>query len=243
MNSNLTRILFEMFLVAGFLAVGAYTVMTIYGYKYDVSRQDFERVSIVDVGGEASGAVIYFDGEKLETTLPFAIRGVAPGSHRVIIEKAGFLVYKANVFVKADFVTKIDSAVLMPMKSEFLLPKKDEIVDPAIFNPLEPEGKSFNGNKIVYADNHEIWVKDLSDETTRFVSRFSVPVTNVKFFSDDYNILFVSEGKLNFCDQLMQNCYVLRKFQEGDSFAVKSEKIYYKEKTSGKILILDLIQS
>ncbi|MBI5152713.1 PEGA domain-containing protein [Candidatus Peregrinibacteria bacterium] len=242
MNS-FTRVLFEILLIAGFLGVSVYTVLSIHGYKYDIEQNDFEKTSIIDIGGEVSGAVVFIDGVKQDKTLPFAIRDIEPGLHYIVIQKPNFIVYRASVFVETDLVTKIDSIVLMPEKVVFTLIKPDEIIDEKLFIPFDPEGLSPKGGKIIYMKNREMWSRDLASGTEKFISRFSMPVYNVKFFADDYHVMFAASDMLNFCDQLMQNCYSLRKFSEGDNFASSEEKIYFKEKSSGKILVLDLSQN
>lgn len=237
-----TRVLFEILLIAGFLFVGVYTVLSVHGYKYDVEQNDFEKTSIIDIGASLNGdgAVVFIDSVKQDKTLPFAIRNIEPGLHSIVIQKPNFIVYRANVLVEPDLVTKIDSIVLMPEKIAFVEKKPGEVIDKKLFAPPDPEGLSPNGDKIVYIENREIWIKDLAAGAEKFISRFSTPINNAKFFADGYHVMFAAGAMLNFCDQLMQNCYSLRKFSEGDNFASDDGKIYFKEKSSGKILVLDL---
>ncbi|MFA6550813.1 MAG: hypothetical protein WCT36_05705 [Candidatus Gracilibacteria bacterium] len=225
------KFFFEAVLVIGFFVVGFYMILSIYGYKYDVILRDFEKTSIVDLGGYLKDVEVFLDNEKISTKLPFTIRGVNPGIHHVVIKKPSYFDFKAFLNVSNDLVSKIDSVVLMPDKIVF-----NEVVLDPIFK-FENEVYS---DRDVYSEGNEIWFVN-ANGTRELISRMYSPVTMVKLFSDGYNLLFVRDKKLFFCDQLMQNCYALRDYKEGDSFISKAGKVFYKEK-AGKIFEFEIMK-
>ncbi len=131
---------------------------------------------------------------------------------------------------------------MMPEKFNFIVVKEGDAAGKIFDNSGLLDGVSVKGDKIIYIKGNELWIRSLAFDINRFISRFYNSVSRAVFYSDDYNILFVSSGNLNFCDQIMQNCYVLRSFSNGDQFAVDGERIFFKEK-SGKISVLNLAQN
>jgi|GEM_PF-5838033 len=230
------RVVFELFLITGFFIVGVYTVLNVYGYKYNIQTRDFEQVGIIDIGGEDFDANIFFDNVKLDKKIPFVLKDVAPGLHHIRIEKQGFFPYDVSFLVSPAVVVKIDSVVMMPQNLVFTDIKNSDFTE-SIFRDNQGNLSAKGDN--IYVQNNEIWIRDSLLGVNKFISRFNKPVSHAMFFSDDYNILFVLEDNLNFCDQIMQNCYKLRSFSEGDQFAVEDKKIFYKDKY-GKVSVLNL---
>lgn len=238
--SNFLRILFEIVLIAGFIVVGFYTVLSIYGYKYNISDSDIEKISVIDIGGDEKNISLILDNKEEATKLPLTIRNISPGTHRIFIKKPDYFPFNAFVNIRPDLATKIDSVVLMPENIEFKPVQANNTAIQNLFLENLNSNISSDGSKVLYLEKNELVVEDMKIGSKNLLSRFSAQIENLKFFSDDYNILFTRNGRLFFCDQLMQNCYSLRDFKKGDEFTSSDGKIFFKEGFSKKIFILDL---
>ncbi|KKR05383.1 MAG: hypothetical protein UT33_C0011G0094 [Candidatus Peregrinibacteria bacterium GW2011_GWC2_39_14] len=225
------KVISEATLVIGFFVVGFYMVLSIYGYRYDTILNDFEKTSIIDLGGHLKGVEVFLDDVKVSDNLPFTIRGVNPGIHHVVIKGPSYFDFKAFLNVSNDLVSKIDSVILMPDKIVF----KEVVLDPT----FKFENEIYT-DRDVYSNGNEVWFVN-SSGVKKLISRMYSPVTMVKLFSDGYSLLFVRDKRLFFCDQLMQNCYSLRDYKEGDAFISKAGKVFYKEK-SGKVFEFKIME-
>ena len=122
-----------------FFSVSVFALLFAYGYRVDFDEYSLRQTSIVDVVNEFDFVDVFFDKEKVSSVLPFQIKGVLPGVHKLEVRKYGFKPFVKNVFVRNDYVSIVYDVFLLPqnidlyLKKIFLFDEDDVVVNGETF--------------------------------------------------------------------------------------------------------------
>jgi len=156
------------------------------GYRFD-----FATKKIVQTGGlyfkiAPRSAQVYLNGEFKDTTSVFTnsslVENLLPKTYAVEIRKDGYYSWQKTLEVKEKQVTEAKNITLIPQNINFATtsPRLPEIIANAT---------SSDGQKVIEADKHEIWVEFIKEKKKIFLTRFSENIGKV-FWLNDYYLIF-----------------------------------------------------
>ena len=191
MTKKTRTILF--FTFAALFVLAAPTVL-FYSQGY---RFDFEAKKIVQTGGlylkvAPRSAQVYLNGTLKGTTSLFTnsvlIENLLPKTYSVEIKKDGYYSWQKTLTVEERRVTEAKNITLIPQNINFTttsspLPK------------ITGNATSSDGQKVIEADDHEIWISFPKEEKKIFLTRFSEIIGKI-FWLNDYYLIFNVGDKL-----------------------------------------------
>ena len=175
-----------------FALAGPTVILYSQGYRFD-----FEAKKVVQVGGlyfkvAPRSAQVYLNGKLKENTSLFTnsalIENLLPKSYYVEIKKDGYYSWQKNLEVRERQVADAKNITLFPQKIGFTttsspLPK------------IITSATSSDGQKVIEADEHEIWISSPKEEKRIFLTRFSEEICQVLWLND-YYIIFTVGNKI-----------------------------------------------
>lgn len=166
------------------------------GYRFD-----FETMKIVQTGGlyfkvAQKSAQVRLNGALKQTTSIFTnsslIENLMPGNYNIEINKEGYHAWQKTLEVKEKQITEAKNIFLIPQNIGF-----------ATTNSPLPEissaSTSSDGQKVIEAGNHEIWVSFPKTKEKIFLIRFSETIGKV-FWLNDYYLIFNVGNKLKIAE-------------------------------------------
>lgn len=93
--------------------------MTVYGYRYDVQKNDFVKTSVLYIStfidnNSTLATRIFLDGKMVGDVTPLRIMDVRPGKYELWVKKDGYKLWKKQVVIQKDYVTSIENVYLVP---------------------------------------------------------------------------------------------------------------------------------
>ncbi len=184
-----------LFFICAFLFILAAPSVIFYSQGY---RFDFATKKVVQTGGlyfkvAPRGAQVYLNGKLKDTTSFFTnsslVENLMPKTYYVEISKDGYYSWQKTLNVKEGRVTEAKNITLMPgiQKPNKLNASPAEIKN--TISGFSAIATSSDGQKVIEADKHEIWVKFLEDEKKIFLVRFSEIIGKV-FWLNNYYLIF-----------------------------------------------------
>lgn len=196
MTKKTRTILF--FTFAALFVLAAPTVL-FYSQGY---RFDFETKKVVQTGGlyfkvAPRSAQVYLNGKLKGTTSLFTnsalVENLLPKTYYAEIKKDGYRSWQKTLEVKESQVTEAKNILLFPENINFakldLTPK--QISDTV--SVLPANATSSDGDKVIEANDHEIWVSFPKEKKKIFLSRFSEKICQVLWLNDYYIIFTVGD--------------------------------------------------
>ncbi|MGL5831544.1 MAG: PEGA domain-containing protein [Candidatus Altimarinota bacterium] len=107
-------IVFHTLVVVAFFVALVIAIIITNGYQLDFFAQNFTKTSIIDLSIEVPEGQIFLDGKLLSGEPPLKIFNVFPGKHQLEVVKDGFLTWKYEVDVQADFVSILRNHLIFP---------------------------------------------------------------------------------------------------------------------------------
>lgn len=107
-------IIFHSLVVVAFFVALVIAIIITNGYQLDFFSRNFTKTSIIDLSFDVPGAQVYLDGKLMDGVPPIKIFNVFPGEHQLEVVKEGFLTWKYEVNVQADFVSILRSYLMFP---------------------------------------------------------------------------------------------------------------------------------
>lgn len=111
MNPRARRLLRRIFIAAFFLIAPAIILSTA-GYRYNFSRQRFERTGVMTVESRPEGAAIRLDGKLQDQETPARLQRLTPGPYAVRVEKSGHHAWEKSVIVRSRTTTFLNEIAL-----------------------------------------------------------------------------------------------------------------------------------
>lgn len=166
------------------------------GYRFDFNPPAGGK-KIVQTGGlyfkvAPRSAQVYVNGKLKDTTSLFAgsslVENLLPKMYYVEIKKDGYHSWQKTLEVREKQVAEAKNITLIPQNIVFAtttspLPK------------ITANATSSDGQKVIEADNHEIWISFPKEEKKIFLTRFSETIGKVSWFND-YYLIFNAGDKL-----------------------------------------------
>lgn len=111
MNPRARRILRRTFIAAFFIIAPAIILSTA-GYRYNFSRQRFERTGVMLVETRPTGATVSLGGKIQKPQTPARLQKLSPGPYDVRVEKAGYRAWEKSVAVRSRETTFLNEIAL-----------------------------------------------------------------------------------------------------------------------------------
>ncbi|HTK60564.1 MAG TPA: PEGA domain-containing protein [Candidatus Baltobacteraceae bacterium] len=111
MNPRARRILRRTFIAAFFIVAPAIILSTA-GYRYNFSRQRFERTGVMLVETRPEGASVALNGEPQKPETPARLQKLSPGPYAVRVEKPGYRAWEKTVTVQSRETTFLNEISL-----------------------------------------------------------------------------------------------------------------------------------
>jgi|SRR3989338_2377135 len=191
MNKKTRTILFA---ICVFLFALTAPSIILYSQGY---RFDFETRKVVQTGGlyfkvAPRSAEVYLNSKFKNTTSVFTssslIENLLPKTYYAEIKKDGYYSWQKTLTVEERRVTEAKNITLIPQNINFTttsspLPK------------ITGNATSSDGQKVIEADDHEIWISFPKEEKKIFLTRFSEIIGKI-FWLNDYYLIFNVGDKL-----------------------------------------------
>jgi len=141
--------LWRCLLLAAFVVALALSLFWANGLQFDFIGKQIRRTGSINISYADAQASVYLDGQKMDGTLPFYINDVLPGRYHLVVARGGYYDYNADIAVKADLITRLDSVFLYPM-------------DISALSQTVSDWPAKEGVRYFLADGY-IWRQDQSD--------------------------------------------------------------------------------
>jgi len=167
------------------------------GYRFD-----FANKKIVQTGGlyfkaAPRSAQIYINGKFKDTTSIFTssslVENLMPKTYAVEITKEGYYSWQKTLEVKEKQVTEAKNITLIPKIPDLAKLNIDERERENMLVQFVTNATSSDGQKVIEADKHEIWVEFLKEEKKIFLVRFSETIDKIYWLNDFYLIFNVGD--------------------------------------------------
>jgi len=109
-----SKLVWKVFSAILFIVVSGLVLFFAYGYRFDFKKNIIQQTSIIDIKSRISDVVLSVDGNDSQTSLPFQVKNILPGTHRIKIAKAGFSTFERVLQVNVDKVSIIEQVILVP---------------------------------------------------------------------------------------------------------------------------------
>lgn len=111
MNPRARRILRRTF-IAAFFVIAPAIILSTAGYRYNFSRQRFERTGVMIVETRPEDATVSLGGKIQRSLTPSRLQKLSPGPYAVRIEKAGYRAWEKTVAVRSRETTFLNDISL-----------------------------------------------------------------------------------------------------------------------------------
>jgi hypothetical protein len=91
--------------VALFVFLAPLLIFYTAGYRYNIKKGQIERSSTLIVDSFPKGATVRIDERATQETTPITFQNMAPGWHRLDLEKEGYLPWSKNLELRAERVS------------------------------------------------------------------------------------------------------------------------------------------
>jgi len=194
-----------LFGICAFLFVLTAPSVIFYSQGY---RIDFANKKIVQTGGFYFKATprsvqVHINGKLKDTTSLFTssslIENLMPKTYAVEISKEGYYSWQKTLKVKEKQVTEAKNITLVPKIPDLAKLEFDQKEIENTVSQYAPSATSSDRQKIVKADQHEIWVEFAKDEKKIFLLRFSENIDKV-YWLNDYYLIFNVGNKIKIAE-------------------------------------------
>jgi hypothetical protein len=188
-----------LFAICVFLFVLTAPSVIFYSQGY---RLDFAAKKIVQTGGlyfkvAPRSAQVYVNGKLKDTTSIFTssslVENLMPKTYAVEISKDGYYSWQKTLEVKERRVTEAKNITLIPKIPELTKLPATPAEIKSIVAEFTATATSSDGQKVIEADKHEIWISLPEEKEKIFLTRFSETVSKVFWFNDYYLIFNVGD--------------------------------------------------
>lgn len=114
MAKSLSRLLLKIISIILFVVITLMTLFFAYGYRFDFEERIVQKTSIIDIAAKYKGVQVFVDGVLSAKEIPFQVKNVLPGQHKILIKRDGFVDWLREVNVREDFVSIIRDVILVP---------------------------------------------------------------------------------------------------------------------------------
>jgi hypothetical protein len=194
-----TRIWILVGAVILFLIVTPVVVLYTAGYRFNAKKHRVEKVGIIFVRSQPSGADIYLNGKKLSDTTPARIRNLLPGDYDVMIGKKNYSSWEKTLPVLSELTTFAEGVDLFknsaPEEIAAAPSKALNLSELKILN--RQDQKSFLAkDETARTDGYEIWVDDGKGGHDT-ITRLSEEIRSVLFYDNNGWIIYATESSIH----------------------------------------------
>lgn len=222
-TKRLPKIIISQFCIALLMITMALTILFYAeGYRLNLKNFKLTKVGILYLMSDPKDGQIYLDNRATDETLPYKV-SLDPGTYYVKVEKDGYTSWSRNIRIESEKVAEFGSIKLFkkdivpsalddPLKIELLNAPNDSLVNKTRGNPLFDNG-------------YEIWQND------NLVTRFSIPINSVAWYSDREHIAYQQEDEIRIIEKDGQNDTMLIQLSSANNekyvFNSKGDEIYF----------------
>ena len=187
-----------LFFICVFLFILTAPSIIFYSQGY---RFDFATKKVVQTGGlyfkvSPRSTQVYLNGKLKDTTSIFTnsslVENLIPKTYAVEIKKDGYYSWQKTLEVREKQVTEAKNIVLITTNPNFTKLNATTTEFNKMVAVLATSATSSDGQKVIEADGHEIWVSFPKEEKKIFLNRFSESIGKVFWFNDYYLIFNVA---------------------------------------------------
>ena len=169
---KITRYLILVFIIIIFIILAPLIVIYVSGKNVQLGNLLAKDTGIIDIQSSPSGAEVYIDGVKNNTT-PTTVRFVKQGIHNIEVSKNGFRTWKKNLFIEAGKVTYAGTLA----NEVKLLP--DET--PLLLSSSNVESYAILDDDIIFhAPNNQLIKYSLSDKKNILQAELPSEISNIE---------------------------------------------------------------
>ena len=188
-----------LFLICAFLFTLTAPSVIFYSQGY---RFDFTSKKIVQTGGlyfkvAPRNAQVSLNGKIKDTTSVFTnsalVENLLPKTYAVEINKDGYYSWQKTLEVKEKQVTEAKNITLIPKTPGLTKLDTTPAEIKSIVSKFTASATSSDGQKVIEADKHEIWIKFSEEKEKIFLIRFSENIGKIFWFNDYYLIFNVGD--------------------------------------------------
>jgi len=196
MNKKTRTILFA---ICVFLFALTAPSIILYSQGY---RFDFETRKVVQTGGlyfkvAPRSAEVYLNSKFKNTTSVFTssslIENLLPKTYYAEIKKDGYYSWQKTLTVEERRVTEAKNITLIPKTPGLTKLDTTPAEIKSIVSKFTASATSSDGQKVIEADKHEIWIKFSEEKEKIFLIRFSENIGKIFWFNDYYLIFNVGD--------------------------------------------------
>ncbi|MEK7516043.1 MAG: PEGA domain-containing protein [Patescibacteria group bacterium] len=162
MSRSVRRIIFIVFVLC-FIATSIAVTLFAAGYRYNVTKQRFEKTGLIRVESVPRDAIIFVNGKQVRERTPARLARLLPGEYVVRLEKTGYLPWERRLEVQSGVVTFAGEIKLF----------RDEVPTLAVPGEIRSLSLSPDGNSLAYAlqkpTGTEVWIRNLSQNTDELI--------------------------------------------------------------------------
>ena len=182
-----------------FLIITPLVIFYTAGYRYNTKKLRVEKVGIIFVRSEPSGANIYLDGKKQTETTPARLRNLLPGDYDVKISKKGYTDWEKNLPVASELTTFAEDVALFKNSDpeEIDLATKKALSAAELADLNRADQKSFlSKNETARTDGFEIWIDD-GQGGHDTITRLSNEIKTLLFYNNNGWIIYETNDSIH----------------------------------------------
>lgn len=191
-TKRLPQIIIGQFLVSALIfVIASYLVLYSLGYKINLTTRKIIKTGLIVLSIDPKPQEILLDGKDIEPKSDTSI-SLEPGFYNVTVKKDGYQDWSTRSEVKGELVNYYKYVELF--KSEV---KLVELQDQGLIDILNSPSNTLavNTPKGLTNNDYEIWIQ------SKLVTRFSSPISQAIWYSDNHHILFQQGGSIHIIDE------------------------------------------
>lgn len=189
------------------VAISLYLIFYSQGLKINLKTFKIYKTGLLLIEADSLPDKVTINGENYTGKKQFFVN-LLPGSYSVTVSKSGFVTWNKEVVIKRDLISSNQKVILFKENPEILTLTETSKID-LINAPNSILAENATDNMAF--NDYEIWIG------TKLVTRFSTPITNVKWHTDLEHILFQLGDEIRIIDSNGFNNTLLVKLSNNQS--------------------------
>lgn len=187
MNIIVRKIL-NYFAIIIFLIASCFLIFISFGYKYNFSKNKFEKTSVLYIKSYPRGAEIFMNGKRHKKSTPAQINYLKPDIYKIEVLKDKFQKWEKQITIRAEETVFLENISLFFDSPEKEIIKKGELKEISI---------SPNKEILLFYDNQneELNTFDIKSENISVIEKNLKNINYSLWSSDNQKILIKSDEK------------------------------------------------
>ncbi len=200
------------------------------GYRINLKNLKITKTGILFLYSDPKNAEVLLNGKKQKNITPFSIN-LTPGNYKAEVKAEGYISWASSFKIESGLVTNFNSIVLFKEHPEINNLTDQRKID-QINAPIDVFAVTTTQN-VLTQNGYEIWLDD------KLVTRFSEPISNVKWYPDLKHIVFQQGDEIRVIETTGMNDTLLIKssLSERINYAIsgRGDELYYLENNQYKV--------